>query len=155
MTPARLLKLVTRAINGKPSLLQLDTWGAVLACPPDAGCDPTGCVHDDEADKALVAHYANSSYPATAADIRKIAVGLANTRVDQAMAEQRRREAEQGVPPGPEWQAARLAFEQAQARKARDLDPAVDDEERRRQVREAARAAIDAEHAQQTERSNA
>jgi hypothetical protein len=95
--------------------------------------------------QALLTHVASSSFTPTAADVRRIAVSLANTRVDRELTAQRDASLAAGVPPTDEWRAARLAFDQAAARRARDLEPAPDNPTDRAAVVAAARAAIDTE----------
>jgi hypothetical protein len=145
MTPAALSALVAKALNRKPTQLELDTWGDVLSCPGQP-CSPTDCPHDAEAEKALRTHVAASTYPPTAADVRRLAVGLANQRVEALLKAERDAAITNAVPPTPVYWEATEKLRQAAARRARDLEPAPDNDlAARASVIAAARAAIDAQ----------
>lgn len=145
MTPTRLTALVARALNRRPTQLELETWGDVLACPGQP-CPPHDCPHDAEAEKALRIHTAASTYPPTAADVRRLAVGLANQRVEAHRKAERDAAIAGAVPPTPAYLAAAEQLRQRQAARARELEPALDnDPHDRAAIVAAARAAIDAQ----------
>lgn len=138
MTPTRLVALTRRALGRAPSQLELEVWGEALACRGRTECPMTDCPHDDEADQALKQHTATSTFPPTPADVRRIAVGLANLRVEALEREQRDAGHEQRVPPTEAYLAARRAFDASRAERQRALDEAT-------ATREASRAAAQAE----------
>jgi hypothetical protein len=122
MTPARLVTLVTRALGRKPQSLELDVWRDALSCPPASQCPPADCVHDQEADTALRTHIAQSTYPATPADVRRIAISLANQRVEAQLRAEREADIAGAVPPTPEYLAAAAEFRQRVAERTRELE---------------------------------
>lgn len=144
MTPLRLVELITRALGRGPTPLDIDVWGTALACRRDT-CPPVDCPHDDEADAALRQHLASSTYPPTPADVRRIAVGLANVRVERELQAIREAEAQAAVPPTPEYLAAAEDFRRKQAEKAKALEPDPAELRLSPAEREAARRAMDAE----------
>ena len=148
MTPVRLTALVARALHRQPTRLELDVWGEALACRGQIPCPPADCPHDDEADQALRQHVATSTYPPTPADVRRIAIGLANTRVEAEQLAEREAAREHAVPPTEEYLAARAEWARQQAKRAAQLEDARtshrEEEDRRRQALaelDAARAA--------------
>lgn len=148
MTPKRLVTLVAHALHRAPTQIDLVVWGDALACRGTQPCPPTDCVHDDEADQALKQHIAASTYPATPADVRRIATGLANLRIERAQQAEREAAAAHAVPPTPEYQAAAELLRRRQAEQARELEGQTDEQTRAAHLA-AARAAADAELARQ------
>lgn len=146
MTPLRLVELVTRAVGRAPTALDLDVWGEALTCRGDTTCPSADCVHDDEADQALRTHVASSTYPPTPADVRRIAIGLANQRVEREQHAARQAELAAGVPPTPEYLTAADEFRRRQAERDRALEVDADSVRLSPEQREAARRAMD-EHA--------
>lgn len=142
MTPVRLVELVTRATGRTPTPLDLDVWGEALACRRTT-CPVADCPHDDEADAALRQHLANSTYPPTPADVRRLAVTLANVRVERELQAIRDAEARQAVPPTPEYLAAAEDFRVKQAEKAKALEVDADSVRLTDAQRDAARRAMD------------
>jgi len=126
MTPWRLAALVKTATGRRPSDSDLIVWGDALACRGRLECPAADCVHDDEGDQALKQHFASSTYPPTPADVRRIAIGLANLRVEQTERLEREQANAERVPPTAAYLAARAEFERRQAERARDLDQATD-----------------------------
>lgn len=121
MTPARLVALIRRATGRTATATDIETWGQALACRGRRPCPPVDCVHDDEADAALAQHQAQSTYPATPADVRRLAISLANLRVEAELQAEWDQARADRVDPTPEFHAARRAFEAHQAQKQRDL----------------------------------
>ncbi|MCW2545408.1 MAG: hypothetical protein JWM40_2960 [Frankiales bacterium] len=144
MTPARLVALVRRATGRVATAVEIDTWGAALACRGRTPCPPVDCVHDDEADIALRQHQAQSTYPATPADVRRLAVSLANLRVEAELQTEWDQARGARVDPTPEYLAARRDLEQRQAERQAELDSRPHDQA----ATEAARARALAELAE-------
>lgn len=125
MTPIRLTALVAKALGRNPNRLELDVWGEALTCRGTIPCPAQDCPHDDEADQALRQHLATSTYPPTPADVRRIAVGLANLRVEERERQEREAALDRAVPPTPEYLAAKAEWERRQAERQAQLDAAT------------------------------
>lgn len=126
MTPIRLTALVAKALGRHPTRLELDVWGEALTCRGTIPCPPQDCPHDDEADQALRQHVATSTFPPAPADVRRIAVGLANLRVEAREQAEREAALEQAVPPTAEYLAAKAEWERRQAERQAQLQAALE-----------------------------
>ncbi len=145
MTPHRLLALVQLALARTPTDLDVQIWAEALACPPHLGCPPTDCVHDTEAEQALRLHLRSSRFTPTPAEVRELAVALANRRVEDAQRAERDAGVENAVPPTAEYLAAKAEWDRQQELRRQQLDGAIESDEERAVRRERARAAADAE----------
>lgn len=85
MTPDRLLLLVASALGRRPLPLEVSAWAQVLEH-----------TRDDDAEQGLALHRASSPHPPTAADVRRLAIGVANRRADDALNDRLRIERETG-----------------------------------------------------------
>lgn len=126
MTPSRLRALTEHALGRPPTVHDLQVWGEVLACPPRSNCPLADCVHDDEADQALLQHRRTSTFPAAPADVRRIAIGLANARVERAEQAEFDRVHAQAVPPTEAYLAAAEELRRKQAARQRELDATLE-----------------------------
>lgn len=86
MTPERLVPLVARALARPGSQHELLDWSDVLRHTTD-----------DDGDQALQLHRSTSPHPPTPADVRRLAIGLANDRAAREIVHRRRLEVQTGI----------------------------------------------------------